>query len=253
MLTAFVVRLLMERRAAKLRGPHHQRPVQHPALLQVREQPRNGLIDGLGQLLVIGHVAMGIPVGARPHINQFQETHPALRQPPGDQALPAEAAGGAPLQPVQIQRGIALAREIKSLGRLALHAKRRFKGADARVQCQVRRPMLKMVAVELAQQGQLHLLQLRRGCRRLQIRQRLLAGDDMRALMAGRKEVAAPGLRPGIRSRRCQHHEGRQVVVLRAETVAHPRTRAGPGKLGGPGMRRKRGLVMAVAVTMHCV
>ena len=95
---------VVERRAAELGGPDDQHIVQHAALLQVLQQPGDRLIDLRRQSAVVGHVAVGIPVAAGAGMDQFDESDAAFDQPPGGEALPAEAVGVSRVQAVQGQR-----------------------------------------------------------------------------------------------------------------------------------------------------
>ena len=123
----------VERRPAKLGRPHHQRAVQQAAPLQVRDQTRDWLIDGLRQLGVGVHVAVRIPVAGRAGtgVDQLDEAHAALDQAPGYQALPAKALGVAVLDAVEVVRCVGFARDIERLGSFPLHPEGRLEGADA--------------------------------------------------------------------------------------------------------------------------
>ena len=68
------------------------------------------------------------------------------------------------------------------------------------------------------------------GSRRAQVGDRLGAGDDPRALVAGGQEVGAPDLPAGVGQLRGEHDEGRQILVERAQAVADPRADAGAGR-----------------------
>ena len=80
---------LRHRGAAELAGPDDQGLVQHPSLLQVDDQGHAGAVDLLGlegdPLL---HAAVMIPV----FMVELDETHAALGQPAGEQAVGGERA-----------------------------------------------------------------------------------------------------------------------------------------------------------------
>ena len=73
----------------------------------------------------------------------------------------------------------------------------------------------------------------------------------MRPLMAAGEEIASPGLGAGIRRGRGDNDKRREILVHRAEAVAHPRAVAGAGELSGACVGSERPLVVAVAVAVH--
>ena len=144
-LAAGVIGRLVERRPSELAGPDDERSLEHPPALQIGDQAGDRLVDRPGELLVIGHVAVRVPVVARADIDKLDESHAALGEPAGDEALPTEALRRAALEAVEAQGLVGLSREIKDLRRLPLHAE----GGLERTQSRRERP----VAVALVEVG----------------------------------------------------------------------------------------------------
>ena len=83
---------LVHRRSAKLASPDHQRVLEQPAPLEVRQQGRDRPVDFLallGQVLddvVAGTRAVAIPSP----VEELNVAHPSLEQPAGQQAVIGE-------------------------------------------------------------------------------------------------------------------------------------------------------------------
>ena len=75
---------------AEFRADGHQRLVQQPALFEVFKRPAiaRSTAQGLGPM--VSHVAVRVPVVIRARVDQLDDAHAALDQPPGDQALVAK-------------------------------------------------------------------------------------------------------------------------------------------------------------------
>ena len=74
---------LDHRRAAELAAPDDQRVVEHPALLQVRDERRTGLV---GVCAVVLEVADEVAVLVPGLVEDLHEADSALEQPAGQQA-----------------------------------------------------------------------------------------------------------------------------------------------------------------------
>ena len=81
--------------ATEFRTENQQCSLQHPALLEISEQPRYRLIENLGVSGVLRlNVVVGIPViaapGSKRSVEQLHEAYPSLDQPPGQDAVASE-------------------------------------------------------------------------------------------------------------------------------------------------------------------
>ena len=250
-LAAFGVFGGVERRAAKLRGPHHERVGEHPALFQVGEQAGDGLVHVARERGVLLHVAVRVPVSRGTGIDQLDETHAALGEPAGDEALPGEAFGAAALQSVELVDVVAFTREIEGLRRGGLHGKGGLEGADARGELRVVAAAGEVAAVEGLRDAEFHFLHLGIGDAAADIRHGIGAGDDVAALMAAGQKVARPELRAAIRQGGRDDHEAGQVRVFRPEAVADPRAHARAREGHRAGVDAERGLRVVGVVGEH--
>src|SRR5262249_25869491 len=105
-----------------------------------------------------------------------------------------------------------------------------------------------MAAIEAFEQAQLSLLDFRRGRAALEVRHRLIAGDDTRALMYGGQKVGIPDLRARIRQQRRERHERRQVLVFSSEAVTDPRPDARTFERDRAGVNAQRRLEMVAVI-----
>ena len=87
--------------AAELAPPEHQGVVEHAALLQVRDQGRAGLV-GFAALLAdaAGQTTVMVPAG----VIELDETHVALGQPAGQEAVGRERPGFPGIRTVAARR-----------------------------------------------------------------------------------------------------------------------------------------------------
>src|SRR5579884_1080259 len=97
------------RSAAEFRRPHHERLVQQAAPFAVLEQSGNGLIASLGELGVLGHVGVRVPIIVGAAVDQLDAADAALGEAASDQTLPAEARCVPALNAIQLKRFIRLA------------------------------------------------------------------------------------------------------------------------------------------------
>ena len=177
------------RRAAELGGPHHQRVVEQPPRFQILQESGYGLVDIARQRLVSPDVGVRIPVVRRANVDQFDEAHAALDQPPRDDALPRKTFRAAALETVKFHRGVGLLREIQHLRHFHLHTEGGLERLDPRRERRISRPRLLMLAVEPRQQAQLEFLDFLRGRRACQVRHRLRTCRHQRSGMAAGQKV----------------------------------------------------------------
>ena len=115
-------------RPPELAAEHHQRVVQHAALLQIGDQRRGGPIHFLGLVLNAGfNVGMVIPIA----VIKLNEAHAALGQPPGQQAVRSERAI-ARLGAVRVQNALRFLAHIHQIRNARLHLERHFILRNAR-------------------------------------------------------------------------------------------------------------------------
>ena len=95
MFASGVVGLLVERGAAEFGRPDDEGSLEHPEAFEIGDESGDRAVDHFGELEVVLHVAMRVPVRAAvgAGIDQFDEANAPLGQTPGDEALPAEALG----------------------------------------------------------------------------------------------------------------------------------------------------------------
>ena len=185
-----------------------------PRLLQVLEAGRrSGRSTFFASGACVDHVAVGVPVVRRSRIDQFDEAHAALDQPPGHQALPGEARRAAALQGrrAPASRRVSVERSNAS-GASACMPKAVSNDSDPGGQGRVAVVAARGAAVQLGQGVQLALLQAsgRRAAGRC-------------ASARGRARRACPGgCRAGSRTPR----PGRR---RKGSAGRSPRTRAGCG------------------------
>ena len=246
------VALLAHRRAAELAAPHHERLVEQAAGLEVGEQRGDGPVDRAAEPGVVGLDAlMGIPLGAGPAV-ELHESDAAFDQPPPEQAQPPVRGGRLLVQAVQPVRRLRLLREVDRVRRLGLHLEGQLVAGDAGLQLGLLRMPGREVAVEPIEQIELALLAAAADLiGRSQMRDRLLALGQPRALVHRRNEAGRPVPRAVHYGRRVVLHDDirRQVLVLAAEPVADPRPERGPPaqRRAGVHLAHAGGVVQAVA------
>ena len=128
MIAAIVAAALHHRRAAKLAAPEHERVVEQAALFQIAHQRGAGLI---GVLAVLGEVLLEIAVLVPGFVEQLHETHAALEQAPGQQAVVGERRL-ARLGAVHVENVLRLPRQVHQFRGAGLHAIGHLERVDAR-------------------------------------------------------------------------------------------------------------------------
>ena len=98
-----------------------------------------------------------------PGVDQLDDAHAALDQPPGDQALVGERRRIAVGDTVRPERRLRFAADVEHLGRLAHHAAGDVERGDPRAEVGVARPQRGVALVHVAQHDLLELVQ-RHGC-----------------------------------------------------------------------------------------
>src|SRR5688572_18998966 len=103
MLPSLGIRGGVEGSASKLCGPDDQRVVEQAALLEIVQQPGDGLVDVLCERHVRLHVAVCVPIVRRANVDQLNEPYTAFGQPASHQALPGKALRAAAPQAVETE------------------------------------------------------------------------------------------------------------------------------------------------------
>ena len=128
MVAAVVAASLDHRRAAELAAPDHERVLQHSALLQVLDQRRARLVGLLAVVLDVAHQAV---VLVPRFVEDLDEPHPALQQPPRQQAGVGERRL-ARLGTVQFEDVLGLVADVHHARCALLHAEGHLVRADPR-------------------------------------------------------------------------------------------------------------------------
>ena len=221
---------LAEHRAPELGGEHHQRVVEQSPLPEILHQRGRRLIDVpalVGELPRDGNVLVPAPV------KELHEPDVSLQEPTGQQTVGCVAAGLAHLGPVRLERRGRLPADVGEIRHRGLHPERHLIGLDPG-ECLRVAHLLRSDLVEpgeVVEQGA-PLFAVHPG-RVLKEKHRAAPRPQPHALVGGGKETAAPepgeNRLPGIFSGALGNHgdEGRQVLVFRAEPVAHPGPHAG--------------------------
>ena len=184
---------VVERRAAKLRRPHHERIVEQAPAFQIDEQRGDGLVDIVGQRRVLrDHVAVRVPVVGGAGIDQFDEANAALGQPASDQALPGETLRAAARQAVEGERLVGFRAEIERFGRGASACRTRSRKSG----CERPGPGRRRAARACRRLSSARASSSRRcwagGDARANVAHRLRPRNDERPLMAARQEIGSP-------------------------------------------------------------
>ena len=244
------VGLVVEGGTPKFSGPDHEGVLQQSTCLEILQERRNRLVHVLRQLDMVHHVAVGIPVPARPGIDQLHEPYPALDEAPRCETLPGEPFRASPLQSIEVVSRIALSREVKGFRRSHLHAKGGLETLDAGLREGVTAAAGKMLPVQATQCGKLQFL-ARHSNPRLYVGNGLRPRHHQRALVCTGKEVTRVNLRPRIGLPGRDGNEGRQVLIKRPQPIADPRPDTGPCESKGTGMHAQGGVVVVRMIGMH--
>src|SRR3954447_3951653 len=141
------------RRAAELGAPEDQRVVEQAADLEVGQEPRDGPVDGPGDLLVPAHEPLVLVPQVRG--GDLDEPHAGLGEPAGQQALPTEVVGLRGADAVQLARRLRLPGEIEYRRRGRLHAEGQFVRLHHALDLRVVLGALQVGAVQMLDQVEL--------------------------------------------------------------------------------------------------
>ena len=187
----------------------------------------------------------------------LHEAHVALAQPPGQQALPSEIGSDRIVQAVKLlgRRGFLL--DLERFRCLRLHPERQLERLDPRFQARIELPHLRVPPVDVAEHVEFVPLLLLREALVGEVLDGLAlhVGDvqprvpDRRALERSRQEGRGPVLGAAVRECGLDRDVARKVLILRAQTVDHPRPEAGPRERAGSGecLQQRRPVIDALA------
>ncbi len=172
-------------------------------------------------------------------VEELHEAHAALDHAPGQQTVAGEApVVVAAVQAVQVADGARLARQVGQLGHRRLHAKGHLVLGDAGVDLRIAEGFGGHL-VQLAQAVEHAAARVRIDAGRIgQVQDRVArAGAEADPLVLAGQEAGAPqaredGLIGAVAAALRDHdHEGRQVLVFGAQSVAEPGAEARPARL----------------------
>ena len=234
MVTTRRTNTLCNRCPPKLSGPNHQGVIQHPALLQVFEQCRHGLVHACRLAdMVFDDAFMGIPVDTRrpkrAAVVQLDKAHAFFGKPPCKQTVTPKASGFRLVQPVHRLDMRWLRLNINRLRDTHLHPGRELIRLDARCNARFIRMLTMKAIVQIAQQCEPSLAFLRiHRVRREEIIDGRTFRLKSRPLMRRWEKATRPVNRaacwqsPGIR----QNNKCREVAVERAQPIRQPSAHA---------------------------
>ena len=194
------------------------------------EKARNGFVDGLGVLGMLGHVGMLIPARVTAvvvAVVDLDVAHAGLDQSARHEALLPEGVGFWRSDAVKGFDGGGFAGKIGEFRGAALHPISQFKGVDRGFDLIFKRRSLGLAAVESLQQAELASLGGRRKARvgdvgNLNVLEGLLGLADGGSLMDGGEEGVAVVLRPSHAFGGHDGDEGGHVFVFAPQPVAYP-------------------------------
>ena len=232
-------------RPPELPTPQHQRVVKQPPLLQVGQQRRRRLV---GILALPANLLGQAPVLVPSPVEELNEPHAPLRQPPRQNAVGCIAARLPALRPVEREGRLRLLRQIRQLRHRSLHAERHLVLRNPRGDLRV------LILIEL-QPVQLPEIVEKPSPRRpvitlriAQIQHRILPAPELHPLMTRRNK---PGTPHPVRQRlrvpaalRNHHHKRGQILILAPQPVGDPRADRRPARQLKPGLKEGHGRVM---------
>ena len=196
---------------------------------------------------VLGEIRVLVPARIRRvvAIRHLHEAHARLAQPPRHETLPPEIIRVLLSDAVERKRRRRFRRDVQYARRIVLHPPRQFVRVNHRLQLTVTRLTNRLLRVHRLNQIELPPLRHRVEARvadiaNAQLLRRLPRRADGRALIDRREEGIAEIPRTAIPQRRCHRDEARQVCVLRAQPVIHPRAHARAHERRGAAMQEER-------------
>ena len=251
---------LGRRAPAEFGGPDEEGVLQHAPLLEVVDQGGHGSVHGGGLgIMVFAKIFVSVPInpgaaeGAA--IEKLDETHPALQEATGEQAIAGETFIGRVIQAVEVPDGLRFGFNTHGFGDADLHAGGEFIGPKAGGEGLVARLGAGKIAVHLSEELQIGGPSFcGQAGRRFEMSNR---GTGTRpkphSLMIGRQKAGGPVDRTACRKAAgvWQDDESRQVLVDRAQPIAQPGPHAGKAIQGEPRVHLEGGRGMIITLGGH--
>ncbi len=242
---------LDRRRASEFAAADDERLLEQAALFQVFQKRADRLVALAGQLPVIHLDVVVVVPRLTLAVPNLHEAHAALDEPPRDENLPRLRA-----RTVHVADVLRLLRNVEGVGGVHLHAVGQFEGLHARLELRVGRAAALVLGVELREQIELRALRAERDVRVADVLDEPLHLGvfrvDVGALIDARQERRLPVLRLLDRVAAGAHRdEPRHVLILAAEPVAHPRTKAGPDLTGIAAIQQQQRRLVIRHVGVH--
>src|SRR5580765_777626 len=174
--------------------------------------------------MVLFDLRMRIPFAAGATV-ELNETNAALDQAARQETIATKRRGMVVIQTIELLRCFRFFAKVHRFRGFSLHAEGEFVAADARVELAVLRPAGGKLAIELREQFQLSaLLRFTNPAWRVQVWERFGRRTQPHALIQGEHEARTPIARTpdDLAVVIAQNRKGGQVLVFRAEAVAHP-------------------------------
>ncbi len=218
--------------------------------MQVGDEAGDGFVDRAGAAGdALAEVVVVVPAGAR----ELDEAHAFFREPPGHEALRAEARGLGVVRAVECADVRGLVAEVEHAGDGGLHFVGEFEGLDGAFEFGVRRVALReRAAVQLLDEIDLPALAVV-GEARVEIRQAASAEAEARALVAGGEKCGAVVPRAAKVGDGIDGDVAGEVRALRAEAVGDPRAHRGADEIFAAGVQRDDGGLVAGVVRRHAI
>ena len=175
--------------ATELTTPNDEGVVEHPAHLQVLDEPGAGLIGILALGVQLGGEAVVlIPTG----VHALHKAHPSLGQAARHEAVVSERTRLAHLRAVQVQHVVRFVGKIGQLRHGCLHLVRHLVLGDARANFRVA-SLLKFYFVQLSEIVQQTTAQARLHAGRVfQVQHRVATATKLGSLKSGRQKTGPP-------------------------------------------------------------
>ena len=251
---AGLIPLLRDREAAELPSPDNERLVEEPAPVEILQERRDRAVGLGGEAgMVAADVGMAVPallVLLTTGID-LHESHAALHEAPGGQALPGEMAAGGVVEAVEIERLAGFGGEIEGLRGGHLHPVGELVALDPGLDLAIGAGPVAVAGIEPRGEVKLGPL-LVVGHRRAagEVGDRRASGVEARSLERAWQKASRPVLRIALGEPpplRVDHDdEAGKIAVLTPQAVGHPAASAGgaDARIAGIQTEERGGMVI---------